>query len=500
MGEPWFGLMKRALSRKNLWDAIPRPLKATLGLAAGLLPLAYVLGGRFRRALQFVRRADRWSAEESRAYQLQQLRRMCELAYEQTPFYRRVFDEHGFDPHGMKRPEDLRALPTIDKDVVRRHVGEMCAVSPNSPGVDFVSTGGTGGEPLHFYIGSDRSAVEYAHLVAGWERAGFRLGSPMAVFRGRVVDERRTRLRHDYDPLLRCHYYSNFHMTDMDMRRYLAHLRGIGPCFLHVYPSSVANLARFLVRSGLTPPTNIDGIIAESEIVYPDQRQLVEQVFKCRYFSCYGHSEKLVAAAECEHSADYHVWPTYGYFELLDDNGRPVTTPGQRGEIAGTGFINTVMPFIRYRTGDYATYVGDHCEACGRAHTVITDIRGHRTQEFLIASDGSEISWTALNMHDDTFTRVQQFQFHQDTPGRAVLRLVPAEGFGDENRQRIDRNLGRKFAGRLDFAIELVDGITLSASGKAIYIDQRITSTDVPGAAFGHGQRNLSGTGQCSNS
>jgi phenylacetate-CoA ligase len=263
-------------------------------------------------------------------------------------------------------------------------------------------------------------------------------------------------------------------MSDENMTRYLEHIATIGSCFLHVYPSSVAALARFCRRAGICPPCNIRGIIAESENVYPEQRKMVEEVFHCRYFSCYGHTEKLVLAAECESSNDYHIWPTYGHFELLDDGGIPVTTPGQRGEIVGTGFINTVMPFIRYRTGDWATYVGDHCEACGREHTIIRDIQGHRTQEVLIASDGSEISWAAMNMHDDTFVHVRQFQFVQETPGKAVLRIVPASSFGAEDANRIRRNLGRKLDGQLALSIEFVEDITVSTRGKTVYVDQRI--------------------------
>ena len=151
-----------------------------------------------------------------------------------------------------------------------------------------------------------------------------------------------------------------------------------------------------------------------------------------------------------------------------------MNTPGQRGEIVGTGFINTVMPFIRYRTGDWATYVGDRCHVCGREHIVIRDIHGHRTQEVLIAADGYEISWTALNMHDDTFMHVRQFQFFQETPGRAVLRIVPADGFGEDDADRIHRNLGRKLDSQLAFTIKLTEAIPLSTRGKAIYVDQRI--------------------------
>jgi len=461
-------------TRRHLWEGTPRTIRRILGPALGVIPQRFLLGKRFRDASAFLGDAQWWSRSQNQAYQLSAMRGICELAHAHSPFYRRTFESVGFAPAELRTVEDFARLPTIDRETLRAHLEEMRTLPSRAPAAEFVSTGSTGGVPVHFYVNADRSWQEYAHLISCWQRAGHELGMPLAVFRGRAVRPDSSGFRHEYDPLLRYHYYSAFHMTDGNMGRYLAHIATIGPCFLHVYPSSVAALARFIRRAGAKAPGNIRGIIAESETVYPEQRQMVEEVFGCRYFSCYGHSEKLVMAAECEFSTDYHVWPTYGYFELLDEQGRPVTTPGQRGEIVGTGFINTVVPFIRYRTGDYATYVGDHCEACGRQHALIRDIRGHRTQEMLVAVDGSEISWTALNMHDDTFLRVRQFQFYQDTPGQAVLRVVPAEVFGDEDQRRIQHNLGRKLDGRVTFAIELVESIPLSPRGKAVYVDQRI--------------------------
>jgi phenylacetate-CoA ligase len=77
-------------------------------------------------------------------------------------------------------------------------------------------------------------------------------------------------------------------------------------------------------------------------------------------------------------------------------------------------------------------------------------------------------------MHDDTFRHVRQFQFYQDTPGKAVLRIVPAGGFGEDEGRRILRNLDRKLNGQLALVIERADSIPLSPRGKAIYVDQRI--------------------------
>jgi phenylacetate-CoA ligase len=92
----------------------------------------------------------------------------------------------------------------------------------------------------------------------------------------------------------------------------------------------------------------------------------------------------------------------------------------------------------------------------------------------LVAEDGSEIPWVAMNMHDDTFDCVCQFQFYQDTPGKATLKLVVAEGFGEQHIARIRTNLSRKLQDRLEFTMSVVDSIPLSPRGKAIYVDQRI--------------------------
>lgn len=466
---------RRVWSRHALWKAAPPWVKRLGGALLGLAPAQYLLGGQFRGMMAFLDDAQWWNHDRIRAYQLERLGEIVQLAQQRSPFYQRMFDDAGFDATKLTDVEQIASLPTIDGQIVRENVRDMCVVAPDSPGVDMVSTGGTGNAPLQFYIDRDRSAVEYAHLVSGWRRIGYDVNTPMAVFRGRVVEhDKRLGFRHEYDPILRHHYYSNFHMSEDNMGRYLDHLSRQRPLFLHCYPSSAAALARYIQRTGRDAPANVRGVIAESEIVYPEQRELIESTIGKPLFSSYGHSEKLVAAAGCEHSNHAHVWPTYGYFELLDDRGQPISTPGQRGEIVGTGFINRVMPFIRYRTGDMATLVADRCAACGRNQTVIKEIRGHRTQEMLVTKDGSQIGWTALNMHDDTFNNVRQFQFYQDTPGRAVLKIAPSAQFGDEDRTRMIRNLSVKFDGQVTFEVETVDEIKLTTRGKAVYVDQRI--------------------------
>jgi len=463
-----------ALSRKNLWDKTPARVKRSLAGALSVMPPSFWLGKAFRAQLAFANDAASWSAEQSRVYQTRQLRAILQLAHERSPYWRAVIDEAGIKPSDVQQPEDIRALPLIDKQTLIEHGAKMLTRPANSPGVDTVSTGGSSGVPLKFHIGSERSAIEYAYLVASWQRVGYQPDMPQVILRGAVVSPDRTGLRYAYDPILRRHQFSNFHMTDENMARYLDTMATLGDCYLHVYPSSIAALTRFMQRIGRKLPTNIRGILAGSEIVYDEDRRATEEVTGLRYFSWYGHSEKLVLAAECEHDATYHVWPTYGYCELIDQDGDPVTTVGQRGEIVGTGFINRVQLFIRYRTGDFATYLGDRCRHCGREQMLLGDIQGHRTQEMLICTDGSEISWTAVNMHDGTFDGVRQFQFLQQTPGKATLRVVPAADWNDTRASAIKKSLDRKLGGRIVFEVAVCDDIELTTRGKMTFVDQRI--------------------------
>lgn len=464
--------MKKSFSKKNLWESAPRWIKAPAGRLLGVVPLPYLLGTTYRKWDALVKGAESWPRARVKDHQLARLREICSLAYERSPYYRASFDCAGLRPSGIHRPEDIRVLPIIDKQVINRHRDELLTVDPTTGGLDYVATGGSGGEPMRFLIGKDRSAIEYAHLARAWMRVGFAHGITKAVLRGQVLAAVGDGMHHTYDPLLRNHGYSNFHLDEGTMARYLEHISGIGPCFLHTYPSTLAILVRFMKRQDIKAPANILGLLLESENVYDADRSAAEEIFGVRYFSSYGHSEKLVMAAECEHSSDYHVFPTYGYFELVDVAGDPVTEPGQEGEIVGTGFINRAMPFIRYRTGDYATYVGEGCAACGRQHTVIRKVRGHNTMERLVAKDGSSIPYSAVNVHDNTFENVLQFQFLQEEPGRAILRLIPANSH--LNPDELVRKLEQRLQGRVELSPLLVDEIKLTPRGKSIFVDQRV--------------------------
>lgn len=463
-------VLRKSWSKRNLWEAIPASGRQVLGRVLGRLPLNQLLGRRFRETRAFLHHSERWDRKQIESYQLERLREVLEIAEAKSPYYKNIFRMTGFRVTGFKRLSDLNTLPTMSKQEVVTHLEEMMTCPPTSAGIDYVSTGGSSGAPLAFYAPASRSAVEYAYLTRGWERSGYRLGDAMAVLRGRVVGKSMGGIRYEHDPLLRQHFYSNFHLNSETAADYLRHIENLGPCVLHAYASSASALAGVILHDPKLKPQNVKAVLLESENVFPDQVERIRSAFGVLPFSSYGHSEKLVLATACEANNRYHVWPTYGYFELLDENGRAVTEPGQRGEIVGTGFINTVVPMIRYRTGDFATYHGERCTDCGRNHPVLERIEGRWPQGNLVAADGSVISMTTLNMHDDCMAHVAEYQFVQDDSGRADMLVKPDGVWPEGERERIEVMVNRRLQKQVRITVRTVGEVHRTPAGKLLRV------------------------------
>jgi len=230
-------ISKGIFSKKNLWDSIPSYVKSSIGKLVGVVPTRTLLGKKFRDQYRFVKESEHWDKERVDAYQLSQLRSICRWAYEQSDFYHESFNNCSFDPNIAFELTDFQQLPFINKETITAKLSSVSVRGLNKHTYDYVSTGGTGGTPFGFYIDTDRSYVEFAHLVAGWERTNYKLGSTVAVIRGREISGRKKGMHYEYDPVFRNHYYSGFHLHDDDIKKYLKHLSSLGPCIVHGYPS-----------------------------------------------------------------------------------------------------------------------------------------------------------------------------------------------------------------------------------------------------------------------
>ncbi len=449
---------------KELYLKSPEFIRKTVRL----IPFQYRMGRTFRNTLQFLIESDMWSHDEYHAYQERELARLLNYAIRHIPYYSRYRRLLGGKPFDM-----LRGIEPITKKDMQRDLDLFVLPEKERGRYHIAYTGGSSGYPLRMYFDNYATGIEWAFMIAQWMRAGYKLGDTRAAFRGIEFKDNCASIIRDnpvYDEVL----LSPFHLTDESLEKYVAALKRFKPKFLRGYPSALTVLAKYILQTGVENLPRFEALLCGSESYTDDQRVLLEKAFNTRFFSWYGMTEKVVLAGECEFSIYYHAFPQYGITEIQDKNGNVSSEIGVEGEIVGTGFMNRVMPFIRYRLDDYSQIIADHCEKCGRNHLILGKVTGHRVQDAIIGYSGSRISMTALNMHDETFASVRQFQFHQREPGKVSLNLRVDSHFDDEKRSLIIKSLRQKTGDDIDYDIKLVDRIDSTGIGKGVYLQQEI--------------------------
>lgn len=411
---------------------------------------------------------DNYDAQE-------QLLASVNTAIEQIPFYRRRY--------GTRMISSLREFEKeigfIDKDVILNNFDDFIHPDINSKDYDFGTTGGTSGKPLRLIAHKSRFVVEMATMHSLWERAGYQ-------FDVRAVIRNHRLSRHtDYvvNPVTREVIFDGFRLNPNYLETIYKVIQKHKIRFIHCYPSHAYEFALFLKRRELDA-SFIKAFLSGSENVFDYEVHLIQNRLGIRFYNWYGHSEKLVLAGYCEKTNDYHIEPTYGYFELVDENNAVIRTPGKFGEIVGTSFHNPGMILIRYRTGDYAEYVGDRCSACGRKVPIIRNIRGRWSGQKLFNGDGTYVTTTALNLHSDLQSCTNGFQYVQERKGEVKILIVKSADYRAEHERALYLHFRERFAPTTVVKIEYVDKLHNHPKGKFVQVISTVNNPDLPLSQF----------------
>lgn len=408
----------------------------------------------------FLRDSDAWTEPQIHDYELGEIRRITRFAYENTAGYRKLFDEYGVNPSNIISLNDFAAFPFLTKEMIRDNLEEFSAEFPNR---FLVTTGGSTGVPTGMYRDPVSFAKELASKAHQYYRVGWCEGDRQIVFRGLQIDTPdNIEFAAEFNEL-RCTTYE-FVPEQVEVFRQKA--VEFQPEWIRCYPSSGYVFAKYLKDSG-KPFPKVKGMLLSSEQLYDFQRQLFEEVFgqETRIFSHYGHYEMAALAGFCEHTDNYHVLPQYGFVELLDKNNEQITQSGEIGEIVATSFLMHATPFIRYRTGDLAVFKSHGCLKCGRPYQVWENIQG-RLQELIVTTSGRLISTSMLNMHDNSYDHLKQFQFHQRQRESVIFRYIPKAAESTEQIAGIKQKLQNKLGSDVELIMEAVDDIPLTVRGK----------------------------------
>jgi len=452
----------------------PAPVRRSLAPLLALAPTRLKFGGTYRRWRARIARAN---ADPGFALELHlaHLRALMQIAYGKSPFYKDLFDRHLGSRLDLSSviPSDLLRLPVLRKEDLRA-AGDALLTVPKSK-ADFGDTSGSNGErPFTFYLDRDRSAREMAFVYDAWSRVGFREGMPKVVLRGFGLnsDGRRTT---EWEPALRELRLSVYPMTPDDVGRYIDLIDRHGLTYLYGYPSAIELMCRHMSRLGRSLRRPLKGILPISEPLYPHQRALIAAVLgPVPIANFYGLSEKALFARETDDAGTYAFDPLYGVAELVDSEGQPITEPGVEGRLVGTGLLTFASPFIRYDTEDRATLVERPSDANGQ-RLKVRHITPRRKPDFLISSDRHRV--VTIDFTPDSpryFTGIEEYQFLQESVGKATIRYVSSPGGTEDDARRVALDLTTRTGGKIVFDIARVDKLACGRASKRAFIDQRL--------------------------
>ncbi|RLI52817.1 MAG: hypothetical protein DRP09_17155 [Candidatus Thorarchaeota archaeon] len=428
-------------------------------------------GRRFLERLDELNRTQWLSRDELLKLQRDKLHRLLEYAYEYVPYYHRSFDRVGFHPGDVLT--DLSALqkaPILTKSIIKKNFDALLTTEPRRrKQMSKLTTGGSTGRPLVFM--QDSNFRDYVtadiHRHLGW--AGWELGQPHAYIWGasfEVQSSQAIRVRLMNWALNR--FVTNAYvLSEESMSAFAAQIRRRRPRILFGYPSSVYRFAEF-VRARDWNDIKFDAIFSSAEVLYPAQRQLIEEVFDGKMFDRYGTRELGGICCECQAHTALHASIENVYVEILRDlDSNDLAQPGETGHIIVTNLNNYGMPFIRYSIEDMGAWSTLPQCSCGRQSPLMDLVQGRRIDMFK-TRDGRAV-WGGFASPLFGMDGVKQFQLVQKSLDRVVARIVRDGELAQDRLAQIERTVKLALGEHVDVEFEFPDEIAVCDSGKYRY-------------------------------
>jgi phenylacetate-CoA ligase len=292
------------------------------------------------------------SRDELAALQLERLKWTLTHAYENSPVYRRKFDEAGVHPGEVKTLADLSRFPfTTKKDLRDNYPFGMFAVPQEQVSRIHASSGTTGKPTVVGYTARDIDT--WANVVARSIRAaGARRGDKVHISYGYGL----------FTGGLGAHYGAEragltvIPFGGGQTEKQVQLIQDFRPDIIMVTPSYMLSIADELERQGIDPAQCSLRIgIFGAEPWTNDMRSAIEKRMGIDAVDIYGLSEVMGpgVASECAETKDGPtIWEDHFYPEIIDPETGEVLPDGELGELVFTSLTKEALPIIRYRTRD----------------------------------------------------------------------------------------------------------------------------------------------------
>jgi len=279
-------------------------------------------------------------------------------------------------------------IPVMTKADLQKPLKDRLSKRYKTSKVFVNKTSGSSGHPFIFAKDKYAHALTWAHIIWLYQQHGIDMNSSFeARFYGipkDVVGYRKERLK---DFLANRHRFDIFDLSQSNLHKFLELFKEKSFDYINGYTSSIVLFAKFLkeqniILKAVCPTLKI--CITTSEMLFEDDRQLLENQLGLKIVNEYGASELDVIAFENE-KGEWQLNNKTLHVEVVDDHGFALPH-GQEGDIVITSLYNKAHPFIRYQIGDR----GIIDENSTAQNPILKSLTG-RTNDFAILPSGKKV-------------------------------------------------------------------------------------------------------------
>lgn len=425
-----------------------------------LFPLAdSILGMCAMKWYRQITTMNKWSKDEVVSWQNIELQKFIHHAYNNTLYYKRVFDELRLKPTDIKTIDDLRKLPIINKEIANKYYDELVPKNISSIKYRIARTGGTTGEPMQYLCDENTWGYVTAAKIIAWKRFGYRYGDKfIALGSVSLFSKKPSILRRIYDKMRNELALNSVNMTDDICKRYVKIIQDQNIQYIYGYAASIYILTKYVKKHNIDLAC-IKVVFTTSENLTDHYRQFIQDTYKCKVMDCYGAKDAGITAYESDYKR-YNV----GY-NIHAEIINPINDKNT-GTLLTTNFANYSFPLIRYQFGDEVTLSnGDDNDYNGQ---IINQIIG-RTSDVMRLSNGHNLTSTGFSMIMKEFD-VVAFEIEKKDDLHIELRVqVIPDLYTEEQEDTIRKTIIKYIGSDCRFDIKHVDRFDQLANGKRRY-------------------------------
>lgn len=418
-------------------------------------------GGYYKYFLKDISKNITLDKDEIHSLQVKKLRHLLSLCENDIPYYKNIFKKDSISVDKIRTLDDLKRIPLLEKEPLRRNPRTFINELYELKKLLCINTSGTTGTPLKIYFNAATRQLNYAFYDRFLSMANIRYDGRRATFGGRLI----VPSNQNKPPFWRLScfqknlLFSTYHMNRNNLFSYVQKLKAYAPEYIDAYPSSISVLARFLIDNNLSGTKITNAIVTSAETLLPDQRLAIESAFSVPVVDQYGSAEMAAFIGQCREGR-YHIHADYGIVEFLSRDGK-AAKPGEEAEIVCTGFVNEVMPLIRYKIGDRGIYSDRPCK-CGLQFPVVEKIIG-RIDDVIVTPDGRTVSRFGAVLYG---LPIKEVQYEQRHLSELIVKIVKDASFTAETEKNIEKALRKRLGKEIAIEFKYVDFLDRGPGGK----------------------------------